>query len=431
MLVLVKKPDGHILEIEVGPKAVGQECLDLACNMLNMVEVDYFGLQFLARKGERHWLNLRNSITSQLPIGFSAPIRLELRVKFHVEPHILQQDITRHLFFHDAKLLAHEGKLKAPMKDAARLAAFFVQAEKGDFSSTNSDVEQLAQCFPQYQDSEEFKVTAQAEYARLRSMKQSHALVMLLREVCGNDTYGLDTFSAKGSSGQLYEVGVGPHGVLVTSADSSEMLKIPLACVKQLTVDKRDCDICYTVDDGHNFRTENLAMTLGSKELTEGIYRSVTEKVEFFTSETVSEPVKDTFVRDLRGSICSFLKMQTDTGKKYSFDLRRTQQEVHDQARRELFRRGITAQCAHSDLAAQANDRDNRSELEEQLQRYQDAVLCRVCMNAHLDTVLLPCGHLIICSTCAEMVSSCPSCRVDIVEKKRVYWAGDSPLRPC
>ena len=29
MLVFVKKPDGNVLEIEVGPKAVGLDCLDL------------------------------------------------------------------------------------------------------------------------------------------------------------------------------------------------------------------------------------------------------------------------------------------------------------------------------------------------------------------------------------------------------------------
>ena len=124
----------------------------------------------------------------------------------------------RHLFFHDVKLLVEEGKLKAPLKDAARLSALFVQAERGDFSA-NSNPEQLLDYFPQYVDSEEFKVTAQAEYARLRSMKQSHALVTFLREVCVLDTYGLDTFSAKDANGHLYEIGVGPQGIVVTDQD--------------------------------------------------------------------------------------------------------------------------------------------------------------------------------------------------------------------
>lgn len=429
MLIFVKKPDGHVLELEVGPKAVGLECLDLACSKLMMVEGDYFGLQFTARKGERHWLNLRNTIASQLPIGFSHPIRLDLRVKFHVEPHILQQETTKQLFFHDAKLLVKEGKLQAPLKDAARLTALFNQAELGDFSGLN-DLQQLSSYFPQYAESEEFKLTAQAEYARLRSMKPEHAHNTLLREVCSIDSYGLDTYTSKDSSGCVCEVGIGPHGILITSLETQDTLKIPLASVKRLSLEKRDCQMHYELDDGHTFTTKEITLTLQSKEAAEELYRAVTEKVEFFTSETVSEPVKDQFSRDLRGSIVSFFNVNTDLGKKYSFDLRRTQQEVHDEARRKLFRMGLTTQAGTTDLAGQTHEREEAANsLEEQLRILRDAMTCKVCMAAHMDTVLLPCGHFILCSNCADMVSACPTCRINIVERKKVYW--DRPMHVC
>ena len=117
-----------------------------------------------------------------------------------------------------------EEKIKAALKDAARLAALFTQAEKGDFGASN-DVELLAGYFPQFADSEEFKVTAQAEYARLRSMKEEHALLSLLREICEMDSYGLNTFTAKTCSGQLCEVGVGAHGILVTNIETQDCVK--------------------------------------------------------------------------------------------------------------------------------------------------------------------------------------------------------------
>ena len=206
--------------------------------------------------------------------------------------------------------------------------------------------------------------------------------------------------------------------------------RISLKSVKRLTVDKRDCEMHYEIDDGHEYRTEKLDLILPNKEFADGLYRAVTEKVEFFTSETVSEPVKDEFVRDFRGSIVSFFNGHTDLGKKYSFDLRRTQQEVHDEARRRLFRMGINTQSPHSDLMAQANDREeDHSRMEQELRLYRDAVTCKVCMNAHMDTLLLPCGHFILCSDCATMVSACPSCRCDIDERKKVYW--DRPLNIC
>ena len=63
------------------------------CEKLGTIENDYFGLQYIGKKGEVLWLNLRNPINGQ--ITGSLPIRLHLRVKFHVQPHLLLQEVTR------------------------------------------------------------------------------------------------------------------------------------------------------------------------------------------------------------------------------------------------------------------------------------------------------------------------------------------------
>ncbi|TNJ30694.1 Ankyrin repeat protein 2 [Giardia muris] len=48
--------------------------------------------------------------------------------------------------------------------------------------------------------------------------------------------------------------------------------------------------------------------------------------------------------------------------------------------------------------------------------------ICSVCMSEPPDTVLLPCRHLVVCSTCAEQIGyRCPYCRNDIFEKLLVY----------
>ena len=60
---------------------------------LGIIESDYFGLQYTGTRGEHLWLNLRNPISRQL--GGAAPYRLQLRVKFFVQPHFLLQDSTR------------------------------------------------------------------------------------------------------------------------------------------------------------------------------------------------------------------------------------------------------------------------------------------------------------------------------------------------
>ncbi|KAJ0048259.1 hypothetical protein Pint_16414 [Pistacia integerrima] len=51
----------------------------------------------------------------------------------------------------------------------------------------------------------------------------------------------------------------------------------------------------------------------------------------------------------------------------------------------------------------------------------QEKVLCRVCFEADISVVLLPCRHHILCSTCCDKCKKCPICRVTIEERLPVY----------
>lgn len=50
-----------------------------------------------------------------------------------------------------------------------------------------------------------------------------------------------------------------------------------------------------------------------------------------------------------------------------------------------------------------------------------EKVLCRVCFEAEIGVVLLPCRHRILCSACSEKCKKCPICRVLIEERLPVY----------
>ncbi|KAL8575374.1 hypothetical protein ACOMHN_048667 [Nucella lapillus] len=48
--------------------------------------------------------------------------------------------------------------------------------------------------------------------------------------------------------------------------------------------------------------------------------------------------------------------------------------------------------------------------------------LCRVCHRpAAIDTLLLPCGHLVVCSLCAASITACPLCHSPVHATTRVY----------
>ena len=46
---------------------------------------------------------------------------------------------------------------------------------------------------------------------------------------------------------------------------------------------------------------------------------------------------------------------------------------------------------------------------------------CVVCMEASIQVVFVPCGHIVCCAGCAEQVQSCPSCRATIVQRVRTF----------
>ena len=48
--------------------------------------------------------------------------------------------------------------------------------------------------------------------------------------------------------------------------------------------------------------------------------------------------------------------------------------------------------------------------------------LCIVCVSATRSVVLVPCGHLVLCSTCSQCVQACPVCRATIEERFQSGW---------
>ena len=47
--------------------------------------------------------------------------------------------------------------------------------------------------------------------------------------------------------------------------------------------------------------------------------------------------------------------------------------------------------------------------------------MCRVCMDADIDTAFCPCGHLVCCSSCSDRLDSCPMCRSQITQMQHIF----------
>ncbi|KAM6423422.1 E3 ubiquitin-protein ligase RNF34 isoform 1-T1 [Liasis olivaceus] len=51
----------------------------------------------------------------------------------------------------------------------------------------------------------------------------------------------------------------------------------------------------------------------------------------------------------------------------------------------------------------------------------EDDNLCRICMDAVIDCVLLECGHMVTCTKCGKRMSECPICRQYVVRAVHVF----------
>ncbi|XP_078812374.1 E3 ubiquitin-protein ligase RNF34 isoform X5 [Oryzias latipes] len=74
----------------------------------------------------------------------------------------------------------------------------------------------------------------------------------------------------------------------------------------------------------------------------------------------------------------------------------------NEQNRKSLENVSITADGVKAQLAADEN-------------------LCRICMDAIIDCVLLECGHMVTCTKCGKRMSECPICRQYVVRAVHVF----------
>ncbi|XP_045461188.1 E3 ubiquitin-protein ligase MYLIP [Harmonia axyridis] len=424
MWCLISQPNSVVFEVRVDPKAIGQECLEKACEYLGIThEADYFGLKYENSRGEELWLNLRNPIDRQVNCH-AVPLRFSLRVKFWIPPHLLLQDTTKHQFYLNAKHdLLDKSLLVDNWETVSYLIALIAQAEEIDYdpihpphtvylqTSTISAVD----CLEKPQDLLHKIIE---EHKRLKGGKRSTAEYWLLKAVSEQETFGEERFHAvtKQHPHESLSVGVGPHGISISSENKEKQL-ITFSSVISASSQKRNFRFGYLLEDGS---TTELEVKLDSSHLASGLYRALTEKHAFYSCETVTSAVMAQCIRDLKGIIVSIFNEDSNQGKKYVFDIRRTCREVYDGARRAIYQENNLQSTEQSNTKCQDHE-DNCKDSQEKYLRLLDSMLCKICMDSQIDTAFLPCGHVLACNHCALRCDKCPICRTDIKQSQKLF----------
>jgi FERM/RhoGEF/pleckstrin domain protein 2 len=108
-------------------KALGKVLFEQVCRQLNLLEADYFGLEYQEASGSKYWLDLEKSMNRQVGLSLIEPV-LRFCVKFYTpDPLQLEEEYTRYLFCLQIKRDLATGSLQCNDNTAALMASYIVQ----------------------------------------------------------------------------------------------------------------------------------------------------------------------------------------------------------------------------------------------------------------------------------------------------------------
>lgn len=478
LVCLVSKPDSVVIEVQVDRNAIGQDILDKVCESIGTVEKDYFGLQYSTNKIDTLWLNLRNRIVSQ--VSWQSPLRLRLRVKYFVEPHYLLQEVTRKLFYMQLKQNIFDGKLSLPTEALPKALAAIAQSEIGDQNQHNQHnlFDSYATLYTFNDEGTDFNLEqVMHEHSMLNGTSKNAAVSQFLYLVSALPQYGMEPYSVKldittstadlanyntsstdgrnspssmlSSRQSLEEIRfcIGPRGIEIVDPTSRERKIIPFRAVQLANSFGKQIDLHVFQDDG-SVRT--IVLRSSSECQGNALYRIITEMLAFYTWDTVHANVRGQHSLDFKGHFIALFRPKNvpDADKQYIFDIQRTAREVHDNARRVLYKRqqkmktnmktsagralgplrinmnvhNMPNANLHNSSHLKSNVLSSEVEvLRERMQMIEEALTCHICCDREIECAFVPCGHQLCCKDCASRCSKCPLCRVPISENLTVF----------
>ncbi|XP_051947522.1 band 4.1-like protein 1 isoform X2 [Xyrauchen texanus] len=205
--------DGSAYETGLEKLCKGQVLLDMVCEHLNLLEKDYFGLNFSDTESQKNWLDPSKEIKKQIRVG---PWHFSFAVKFYPpDPSQLIEDITRYYLCLQLREDILSGCLPCSFVTHALLGSYAIQAELGDYDQEEHGPDYISEFRFSPNQTRELEDRVVELHRTYKGMSPAEAEINFLENAKKLSMYGVDLHHAKDSEGIDIMLGVCASGLLI------------------------------------------------------------------------------------------------------------------------------------------------------------------------------------------------------------------------